>query len=69
MRTIERTGQFKRDFKRETKGSHRETLQREFADSAKILTAINKCTRSIAITRLPASGKIAATATLSPTWY
>ena len=39
MRTIERTGQFKRDFKRETKGSHRETLQREFADIAKILTA------------------------------
>lgn len=27
MRTIERTGQFKRDFKRESKGQHRLTLQ------------------------------------------
>ena len=27
MRTIERTGQFKRDFKRESKGPHRLTLQ------------------------------------------
>ena len=27
MRTIERTGQFKRDYKREAKGSHRETLE------------------------------------------
>lgn len=27
MRTIERTGQFKRDFKRESKGQHRQTLQ------------------------------------------
>ena len=26
MRTIERTGQFKRDFKRESKGQHRLTL-------------------------------------------
>ena len=26
MRRIERTGQFKRDFKRETKGTHRHTL-------------------------------------------
>jgi mRNA interferase YafQ len=27
MRTIERTDQFKRDFKRESKGQHRLTLQ------------------------------------------
>jgi mRNA interferase YafQ len=27
MRTIERTGQFKRDFKRESKGQHGLTLQ------------------------------------------
>ena len=26
MRTIEKTGQFKRDFKRESKGKHRKTL-------------------------------------------
>ena len=30
MRTIERTGQFKRDYKREAKGPHRETLQAHF---------------------------------------
>jgi mRNA interferase YafQ len=31
MRTIERTGQFKRDFKREAKGPHRAALAGEFA--------------------------------------
>ncbi len=31
MRTIEPTGQFKRDFEREVKGPHRQTLQGEFA--------------------------------------
>jgi len=30
MRTIEQTGQFKRDYKRETKGSHRQTLASDF---------------------------------------
>lgn len=29
MRTIEQSGQFKRDLKREAKGPHRQTLQRE----------------------------------------
>ena len=30
MRTIERTSQFKRDYKREAQGAHRETLQADF---------------------------------------
>lgn len=30
MRTIEQTSQFKRDYKRESKGSHRQTLARDF---------------------------------------
>ena len=30
MRTIEQTGQFKRDYKREAKGSHRHTLASDF---------------------------------------
>ena len=30
MRTIERTGQFKRDYKREAKGAHREMLHDDF---------------------------------------
>ena len=31
MRTIEQTGQFRRDYKRELKGSHRHTLMSDFA--------------------------------------
>jgi mRNA interferase YafQ len=30
MRTIEQTGQFKRDYKREAKGRHRQTLASDF---------------------------------------
>ncbi len=37
MRTIERTGQFKKDFKREAKGQHRATLD---ADLAVMLTEL-----------------------------
>jgi mRNA interferase YafQ len=37
MRTIERTGQFKRDFKRESKGQHRLTLQ---ADLTAVVMAL-----------------------------
>ena len=37
MRTIERTSQFKRDFKRELKGQHRPILKNDFAE---ILTAL-----------------------------
>ena len=37
MRTIERTSQFKRDYKREAKGSYRATLEVDFID---ILTAL-----------------------------
>ena len=37
MRTIERTGQFKRDYKREAKGLHRATLERDFIE---VVTAL-----------------------------
>lgn len=37
MRTIERTGQFKRDYKREKKGQHRATLD---SDLVAVLTAL-----------------------------
>ncbi|MBW4968628.1 type II toxin-antitoxin system YafQ family toxin, partial [Pseudoalteromonas sp. CR1] len=37
MRTIERTGQFKRDYKREMKGQHRTTL---VADLTAVLDAL-----------------------------
>ena len=32
MRTIERTGKFKRDYKREAKGTHRATLEHDFIE-------------------------------------
>lgn len=38
MRTIERTGQFKRDYKREKKGRHRSTID---ADLMSVLTALS----------------------------
>lgn len=37
MRTIKRTGQFKRDFKRETKGRHRNTLGVDLPETLKLL--------------------------------
>ena len=37
MRTIERTGQFKRDYKREVKGVHRQTLENDVAAIATLL--------------------------------
>jgi len=37
MRTIERTSQFKRDYKRESKGQHREILADDFTE---VLTAL-----------------------------
>ena len=37
MRTIERTAQFKRDFKREARGSHRTTLTRELLALLQVL--------------------------------
>jgi mRNA interferase YafQ len=37
MRTIERTSQFKRDYKRESKGRHRETLDADLVQIVKWL--------------------------------
>ena len=37
MRTIERTNQFKRDFKREAKGQHRVSLNNDFIEVVKLL--------------------------------
>jgi mRNA interferase YafQ len=39
MRTIEQTGQFKRDYRREAKGPHRQTLASDFIA---IITALAK---------------------------
>lgn len=37
MRTIERTNQFKRDYKREAKGQHRASLDNDFIEVVKLL--------------------------------
>lgn len=37
MRTIEKTGEFKRDFKRESKGKHRKTLYEDLITVLKLL--------------------------------
>lgn len=42
MRTIEFTGQFKRDYKRESKGIHRKTLAEDLNDAFKLLMADKK---------------------------
>lgn len=39
MRTIEHTGQFKRDYKREAKGFHRATLETDFIEVLKALAS------------------------------
>lgn len=39
MRTIERTNQLKRDFKRELKGQHRATLEEDFREVLNLLVA------------------------------
>ena len=39
MRTIERTNQFKRDYKRELKGQHRATLEDDFRQVAGMLVS------------------------------
>lgn len=39
MRTIERTGQFKRDYKRESKGRHKATLDADFLVVLKLLVS------------------------------
>ena len=42
MRTIEYTGQFKRDYKREAKGIHKKTLAEDLNDALKLLIADKK---------------------------
>ena len=42
MRAIEFTGQFKRDYKRESKGAHKKTLAKDLNDAFKLLAADKK---------------------------
>jgi mRNA interferase YafQ len=47
MRTIERTGQFKRDYKREAKGPHRATLATDFVAVVKASATTGRWRQSI----------------------
>lgn len=52
MRKIEHTHQFKRDYKRKAKGTHRETLTSDFLEIVKALAGDKPLAeKSIAITR------------------
>jgi hypothetical protein len=62
MRTIERTNQFKRDFKRLSKGPDANSLRPKLADVVNM-----RCRFLCAITRSLEIGKITATATFVPT--
>lgn len=42
MRTIDFTGQFKRDYKRESKGAHKKTLAKDLSDALNLLRAGKK---------------------------
>jgi mRNA interferase YafQ len=42
MRTIERTGQFKRDYKREAKGAYKKTLAEDLIAALQLLAADSK---------------------------
>jgi mRNA interferase YafQ len=48
MRTIERTGQFKRDYKRESKGAHRKTLAKDLTAAIQLLVVDKKLPASYA---------------------
>jgi hypothetical protein len=67
MRKIEHTGQFKRDYKRETKGPHRQTLQNDFGTVVTALAMII-WPRSTTIIRSVGIGRTTGIVTSSPTW-
>jgi hypothetical protein len=56
MRTIERTSQFKHDYRREAQGLHRKTLERDLIEILQALaqgpTAVGKAPRPCASRRL-----------------
>jgi mRNA interferase YafQ len=68
MRTIERTGQFKRDFKREAKGQHRLTLQTDLTAVVMALANDQALDPRLRDHGLMATGKTTAIAISSRTW-
>ena len=68
MRAIERTTQFKRDFKREMRGRYRNTLQADLTTVLRALVSDTPQAKNTATIRCPASGSAFETATPNPIW-
>jgi mRNA interferase YafQ len=51
MRTISRTAQFRKDYKREAKGQHRATLDADLLAAISILARTKPCRRDSTIMR------------------
>ena len=67
MRTIEQTGQFRRDYKREAKGPHRQTLANDFVVILTPLANDQPLADKHRDTRGPETGKITEIVTSSQT--
>ena len=68
MRTIERTAQFKRDYKREAKGTHRAYLDEALADLVTVLAGMSRWRPNTVTTRSWGNGKTSGTATSGQTY-
>ncbi len=69
MRTIERTNQFKRDYKRELKGQHRTTLDEDFIEVVILLANDLPMPERYRDHALTGAGKTSATAISNQIWY
>ena len=69
MRTIERTNQLKRDYKRELKGQHRATLEHDFTQAVKLLVSDQPLPERYHDHALTGEWKIFGIATSSQTWF
>lgn len=68
MRRIEPTGQFRRDYKRETKGQHRATLDADLRPIFQALANDEPLEPRTATMHSLATGRIIGIATSSPIW-
>ena len=69
MRTIEFTGQFKRDYKRESKGTHKKTLAGDLNNAFKLLAADKKLPEKYYDHPLVGIGRIIVIAILNLIWF
>jgi mRNA interferase YafQ len=69
MRTIERTGRFKRDYKRETKGRHRSPLHESLVNVPRLLVEDQPLPERYRDHALPGIAPGSAIATSNPTLF